>query len=92
MPVETFESSAAKLLDGAGPLTIIVYGRNDGPDLRLAQSGPAYYHVLWELMKFLRTALKHGHPYTSADAALEATQKQVIQLLSDEGVSLDDIP
>ena len=47
--------------------------------------------VLWDTYQWLRSSLKHGHNYDSADDALEAVQQQLLELMDGEGINLDDL-
>jgi len=44
-----------------------------------------------DLDEKLRSWLKHGHPFTSPDQALEATRQTLHDILQERGISLDDI-
>lgn len=47
--------------------------------------------VIWDVQQLLRSALKHGHIYSSADEALEDVQKQLYGILADKGINLDEL-
>ena len=58
----------------SGPVTIVVYARENADALYCAQHGADFRSVLWELQEhFLRRKVNKGeHDYKSASEALEA--------------------
>ena len=59
---------------------------------RLASHGVDWALVAWDIATGdLRTWLKHGHSFESADDALEAVRDLVYRVIDEHGVSLDDI-
>ena len=49
----------------------------DTNDLKMAQQGPAYHAVLWNLDQIMRAYLKHGHHFESVDAAIESIRNEL---------------
>ena len=50
----------------------------------MARYGADYHAALWEIDSLLRNALKHGHEFKTADAALETVRNRLHEEL--EGV------
>lgn len=66
----------------------------DLPDERwqykCANNGTNFFCILTELDNYLRSKLKYGHEYESADDALEDVRKELWNLMEGEGVNLDE--
>lgn len=63
----------------------------ESDNFRLAQMGPDLYKVVFETFQELRTALKHGHAYKTADEALEAVQSNLRARVEEMDISFDQI-
>ena len=63
----------------------------DRSEHHLAIHASDWWLVAWDLDQWLRSALKHGHNYDSADAALEGARDELHELIAARGVSLDDV-
>lgn len=61
----------------------------DASELKAANSGPAAFVALRSIDNWLRTCVKHGHNYKTADEALGAARDELREILDDEGLSLD---
>jgi len=57
-------------------------------DLSLFMNAHKYKNVLYELISKIRTDIKHSDKET---IFLEELREKIIQLLDDEGLSLDDV-
>lgn len=56
---------------------------DDNNDFEMANQGPAYHSVLWDITQKIRTYLKHGHSFKNADEALESIQKEIYEHMDD---------
>lgn len=61
----------------------------DAEEFRTACEGAAVKSAVRGFDEWLRTKLKHGHPYKTADEALGAARDELRNRLADENVSLD---
>lgn len=53
--------------------------------------GPDYWVVLWDLTQLLRSKLKYGHDYKTADEAIEGIQTELWEMIDGHGCPIDDI-
>lgn len=76
----------------SGPLHIVVYGRENERERKLADQAAGMYGVLWDFAEnFLRRKVAHGeHDYTDADAALRGVWVELHGLMHEHGVTLED--
>ena len=61
-------------------------------DFQAAILGLNWALVAWDLDVDLRNWIKYGHPFTSADEALDAIRERLLRLMDAHGVSFDTIP
>ena len=50
-----------------------------------------FYSCLWDVSQEIRTKLKHGHDFNSADDALEWCRSYIYESLESDGINLDII-
>jgi len=60
-------------------------------EFKMAIRGGDYWLVLWELSQLLRSKLKYGHDYKTADEAIESIQSDFWDMIDDHGCPIDDI-
>lgn len=63
----------------------------DAREHNLAARAGNMYSSLWELDQWLRGKIKYGHDFKSADEALEASRKELHDILDSNSVVLDDL-
>jgi len=62
---------------------------DDNNDFILANHGPDFYFILLDINNKLRSFLKHGHKFDTADDALLYMQDFIHQEMIDRDVNLD---
>ena len=74
----------------AGNTAILIYDLDEERSAyECAYHGLDWALVSWEFDQFLRGALKYGHKYKTADAALEAARDKLHEIIQEQGVSLE---
>ena len=76
-----------------GPITIMVFGRQNWDDRYFAEHGQDFYLVLCDLLEhwLKRKAQKGEHDFKTADEALVAVWDLARELMESRGVSLDAV-
>lgn len=82
------------------PITVMIFGDNEGFDLRCAERGRDMLAVLWDLEQEMRSCVKYDAPphnktysYDVNDgiaAATEHWRERLWKLCGQHGVDLDD--
>ena len=57
---------------------------------KIALDGWKWRTVVDDLNNYLRSALKYGNDFKSANQALESTRERLFALMTEEGISLDE--
>jgi hypothetical protein len=64
---------------------------DDDQDFTLANNASKYWSSLWELDQHLRGLTKYGELSDDVYKALTETRDKLREIMSDNGVSLDDV-
>ena len=54
-----------------------------------ASTARSMFSVLWDFSQDLRSWLKHGHPFKTADEALEAARSKFYEILENNNIILN---
>ena len=63
-------------------------GNEERESLEDAIHGGEWKSVVWDIDQLLRSCLKHGHSYQSADEALEKVRDQLREEVNSRGLQL----